>query len=122
MKRAFSPPLAMCLAIFFVFVAALPNSASARSSMAIDDSPTELAMMGDAIIVRPFMLGATVLGTAVFTVTLPFSALGGNTSEAAEALVRSPARTTFLRCLGCTTIQHDQRQSERQRNSDTSSR
>lgn len=93
MKRALRPPLAMCMALSLLFVAALPNQANARSSLAIDDSPTELAMMGDALIVRPFMLGATVLGTAVFIVSSPFSLLGGNTAEAADTLIVTPAQS-----------------------------
>ena len=51
---------------------------------------------------------STLVGFALFTVTLPVSLLGGNEDEAAEKLVRAPARSTFLRCLGCTPAQHDQ--------------
>ena len=46
-------------------------------------------------------LVATVLGTATFLVSLPFSAAGGNVGEAAEHLVMKPAKATFVRCLGC---------------------
>jgi hypothetical protein len=50
--------------------------------------------------VRPFMLVGTVLTTATFIVTLPFSALGGNVDEAATKLVSEPASYTFVRPLG----------------------
>jgi hypothetical protein len=44
---------------------------------------------------------------------LPVSLLGGNEDEAAEKLVKAPARSTFLRCLGCTPAQHDQLMAEK---------
>jgi len=67
------------------------------------DEPTALAMAGDLVIARPAGIILTVLGSAAFVLSLPFSAGGGNISEAAETLVVGPARATFVRCLGCTT-------------------
>jgi len=55
----------------------------------------------DALVARPVGLVATLLGSAVFVVSLPFSALGGNVDDAAQALVVGPAKETFTRCLGC---------------------
>jgi len=68
----------------------------------IEEKPTALAMAGDLVIVRPIMLGITVIGTAVYVVSLPFTLAGGNSDEAAQTLVVGPAETTFVRCLGCT--------------------
>ena len=68
----------------------------------IEENPSALAMTGDAIFARPVLFGMTVIGTAVFVASLPFSLLGGNVGEAAETLVVGPAKTTFVRCLGCT--------------------
>lgn len=68
----------------------------------IDEKPSAAAMVFDGIIIRPITLVATVLGTAVWIVTLPFSALGGNAGDAADTLVLEPAAATFIRCLGCT--------------------
>ena len=62
--------------------------------------PSGGEMMADAFMVRPFMLVGTVLTTATFIVTLPFSALGGNVGDAAETLVMKPAAYTFVRPLG----------------------
>ncbi|UYZ83449.1 multidrug transporter [Entomomonas sp. E2T0] len=67
------------------------------------NAPPAYAMVGDLVIARPMGAVLTVIGTGVFLVTLPFSALGGNVGEAADALVAEPARLTFARCLGCTT-------------------
>ncbi|MEY1660554.1 hypothetical protein [Isoalcanivorax beigongshangi] len=80
------------------------------SSLYVDDRPGEFAVAGDILIARPVLLAVTALGVAAFAVSLPFSALGGNVAEAGDTLVRAPARATFLRCLGCTPEQHQQRQ------------
>ncbi|NRB37836.1 MAG: hypothetical protein HRU20_05120 [Pseudomonadales bacterium] len=79
-----------------------PKMAFASNSSVIVEKPTALAMTGDLIIARPFLLAITVIGTAVFLVSLPFSLLGGNTAEAGSTLVMGPVESTFMRCLGCT--------------------
>ena len=40
-------------------------------------------------------------GAAVWLVSLPFTLLAGNASEAAGTLIGGPVETTFMRCLGC---------------------
>jgi hypothetical protein len=65
----------------------------------IEQSSPE-AMTIDLIIVRPLGLVAMLGGTLVFVVSLPFSALGGNTAEAWNTLVTNPAEYTFHRPLG----------------------
>ena len=74
---------------------------SAAPGFASDNEPSAGEMAVDIAIARPFGLVATVLGGAAFVVSLPFSALGGNVEEAADALVIGPAKATFVRCLGC---------------------
>ena len=59
-----------------------------------------VAMIFDLLILRPLGLGGLAVGTAFFIVSLPFSALGGNTGEAAQKLVAEPAKYTFARPLG----------------------
>lgn len=68
----------------------------------VEEEPSALAMAGDAIIARPLGVVFTVIGAALFVVTLPFSAAGGNVGEAGKELVVGPAQATFVRCLGCT--------------------
>ena len=72
--------------------------------LAVDpgQTPPYLAKTGDALVARPIGLALTVLGSAVFVVSLPFTALGGGVGEAADTLVVGPAKETFARCLGCT--------------------
>ena len=67
------------------------------------DEPGAAAMALDLLVARPFGLIITTVGTAVFLVSLPFSAAGGNVNNASEKLVLGPARETFVRCLGCKT-------------------
>lgn len=73
----------------------------AMPAHARDDEPSAAEMTADVLIARPLGIVATVLGSAVFVVSLPFSAAGGNVDQAADALVMGPVRETFLRCLGC---------------------
>ncbi len=62
--------------------------------------PDASLMFVDAVVVRPVSLLASVAGTAVWVVSLPFTLLGDNTSEAGEVLVTNPWCYTFSRPLG----------------------
>jgi hypothetical protein len=64
------------------------------------EQPGAGMMMWDLIAVRPFSIAASVVGSAFFIVSYPFSALGGNTDAATEKLVKEPFRYTFSRPLG----------------------
>ena len=68
-----------------------------------EDNPGDFAMAGDLLIARPFGVVWTVAGSALFVISLPFTALGGNVKQAANTLVIGPAKETFVRCLGCST-------------------
>ena len=67
----------------------------------VDESPSALAMVGDLVIARPLLVVATAAGAAVFLVSLPFTAAGGNMDQAADTLMAGPAEAAFVRCLGC---------------------
>ncbi len=71
-------------------------------------TPKAYAMIGDLIIARPLLIGATAIGAVAFVVSLPFTALGGNVAEAGEALVLEPGKEAFVRCLGCDTSGYKQ--------------
>lgn len=72
------------------------------------EAPKGYAMVGDLVVARPLLIGLTALGTAAFVVSLPFTALGGNVGEAAQALVVEPGKEAFVRCLGCTSSGYKQ--------------
>jgi hypothetical protein len=94
--------LTKCLKVIaLALVLAFPATSWSNTST-IDETPSALAMTGDAFFVRPVMLVTTVIGTAIFVVSSPFAALGGNIGESFEQLVQKPFETTFVRCLGCT--------------------
>ena len=71
-------------------------------------TPKGYAMLGDLIIARPLLIGATAIGVVAFVVSLPYTALGGNVAEAGEALVLEPGKEAFVRCLGCDTSGYKQ--------------
>jgi hypothetical protein len=54
----------------------------------------------DLLLARPVGLAATVLGTAIFVVGLPFEAISGDFADPARRLVVEPAKFTFTRKLG----------------------
>ena len=72
------------------------------------EAPKGYAMIGDLVIARPLLIGATAIGAAAFVVSLPFTALGGNVGEAAQSLVVEPGKEAFVRCLGCTSSGYKQ--------------
>ncbi len=57
-------------------------------------------MTFDLLLVRPFSALATLLGSAAFVVSLPFTAVGGSIEPAYEKMVKAPAAYTFTRPLG----------------------
>ena len=90
--------LRICMAMVATLALTLPAISSART---VNETPSALAMTGDAIIARPVLLVMTLVTATVFVISLPFSAIGGNVGEAADVLVVGPGKATFVRCLGC---------------------
>ncbi|MEM7077320.1 MAG: hypothetical protein AAF513_01715 [Pseudomonadota bacterium] len=77
---------------------------SVQAQAAREDEPQFGDMATDLVVARPVGVALTALGAAAFVVSLPFSALGGNITQAAEKLVLEPGRETFVRCLGCSSV------------------
>lgn len=65
------------------------------------ENPNFFVMTADVLLARPLLLLTTIVGTVIFVISSPFSALGGNINQAANTLVAEPAKATFVRCLGC---------------------
>ena len=72
-------------------------------------TPKAYAMIGDLVIARPLLIGATAIGAVAFVVSLPFTLASGGVGEAGKALVVEPGKEAFVRCLGCETsgYKHD---------------
>lgn len=58
------------------------------------------AVAADVIIARPCWLVATVIGGALFVVSLPVAAMSKSVDKTARTLVAKPAHATFTRPLG----------------------
>lgn len=87
----------MLVAVFLVVGAAAPVMAQSKNP---DEDTNAGAMIVDFVIIRPLGIIATLGGTALFIITAPFAAAGGNTDQTAEQFVKRPARFTFTRPLG----------------------
>ncbi len=103
MKRVFDSTSRALLATLIAVLLVIPSVSVAKNLV---EEPSAGEMVLDAVVARPILLVATVAGTALYVVTLPFSLAGGNAGEAGEALVVGPARSTFVRCLGCRSSGH----------------
>lgn len=97
MKRVQKKVIVMLIALALVSVPCMTCFAQG-----VDKDKDVIAgkMAADALVVRPLGICATVIGAAIFVVSLPFSALGGNTHKAYDNLVKKPAKFTFNRRLG----------------------
>jgi hypothetical protein len=73
--------------------------ATATPTMA-GPQPNPDVVCADALVMRPVLFAATVAGSAIFVVTLPFAALSKSVKSTAHALVVAPAEATFTRPLG----------------------
>ena len=74
------------------------------SAETVKEQPSAGAMIIDAVLARPLYFILSQGGALVYGATLPFTLLGGNADEAAEALVVTPLQAAFVRCLGCCKI------------------
>jgi hypothetical protein len=74
--------------------------ASICSSSAAPSSPSTVVKVADAVIVRPISFASTVVGSALFTLSLPVTAPMKKTKPVADMLVVKPAQATFKRPLG----------------------
>jgi hypothetical protein len=90
----------MIVLLTVLALVAVPCTSCFAQSLEHDDDIVAGKMAGDALVVRPLGACATIIGGAVFIVSLPFSALGGNTGEAFDYMVKDPFKFTFNRPLG----------------------
>jgi hypothetical protein len=86
------------LTVFALVV--VPCASGLAQGLEQDEDIVGGKMAADALVARPLGLCATVIGGAIFLVSLPFSALGGNTQPAFDYLVADPFKFTFSRPLG----------------------
>ena len=59
-----------------------------------------VSVVVDVLVARPVSFAATMVGSALFVVSLPFAAVSRSTKDTAETLVAAPARDLFTRPVG----------------------
>lgn len=98
MQKLTKTSLVFFLIATFLFI---PFTTSVLAqSPTVDDNVSAASMAADIVVIRPLGVVSVVAGTAVFLVSLPFSALGGNVKAASKKLVADPVKFTFQRPLG----------------------
>ncbi len=84
-----------------LLVAALLTAPITAPAMEMSSSRvSDASVAGDFLLCRPLGFAATIIGSTLFIVSLPFSAMGDNVGQIASTLVVEPARFTFTRPLG----------------------
>ena len=91
--------VALLVAVLFLCATSLVHAAENSYTARTEDVSAEEIIV-DGLLLRPSGIVATVVGTAVFVVTLPFSIPTRSVDKAAQKLVVDPARYTFVRPLG----------------------
>jgi hypothetical protein len=81
-----------------VCVLALLLSTSTPALASGDAEPTSVVV--DVVVARPVTFVLTVVGSALFVLSLPVAATSGSVNKAAKTLVAGPAKDTFVRPLG----------------------
>jgi hypothetical protein len=87
----------MKLKLLTIVCVCLLSLGGVSTSRASEDS---LMVVGDVVLARPGCFLATLVGSVVFVVALPFAATSGSVKATADTLVMSPAKATFTRPLG----------------------
>ncbi len=77
-------------------------------AFAADKGDEGMMVTVDVLLVRPVSLAATVVGTAIFVVSLPFTIPAGGVSKAASVLISEPFAYTFKRPIGCPEMKCEQ--------------
>ena len=67
----------------------------------VAQTPAAETMVIDLLVGRPLMFLTTLVGTGIFVLSLPFTALAGDIATPRRKLVEEPGIATFNRCLGC---------------------
>ena len=91
--------VALLMAVLFLCATSLVHAAEDSYTTRTEDVSAETIIV-DGLLLRPGGLVATVVGTAVFVVTLPFSIPTKSVDKAAQKLIVDPAKYTFVRPLG----------------------
>jgi hypothetical protein len=97
--------IACILCAFSVILAGPVNSRAASAPEPYrppprPPQPSPIVKAADIAFVRPIAFTSTIVGSVLFALSLPVTALTKETHAAREALVIKPAKATFKRPLG----------------------
>jgi hypothetical protein len=98
MKETIKKTVVFLIIISMVLI--IPGTAAMAAEKIQLTEPSAGKMIVDIAVIRPIGIISTVIGVAVFLVSSPFSATGGNQELAKEKLINEPAKHTFRRALG----------------------
>jgi hypothetical protein len=85
---------------FVAIACALATGLSSVTPCRALENGTPEAIAADVLVARPACLAATVVGSAIFVLALPFAAMSKSVKKTGRTLVGFPARATFSRELG----------------------
>jgi len=88
--------------IIIAALAAAPVSATVpvQETFTEAKAATGTEMAADLLAVRPVGIVATLTGTVIFVLALPFTLISGDTQQSLDKLVTEPGKFTFNRPLG----------------------
>jgi hypothetical protein len=85
-------------ALALLLVVAPLGAAAQQDGTVSGDKATDMVV--DAVVMRPLGLAATVIGSVLTVVALPFTIPSGSVETSAHELIVRPAEYTFKRPLG----------------------
>lgn len=91
--------------LVFLLIAALVAVPFGSSVLALDtftetEETTGSKMAVDLLLMRPAGIAATLAGSVVFVLALPFTLISGDTQHSLDKLIKEPGKYTFNRPLG----------------------
>jgi hypothetical protein len=98
MHKAAKQSTVILIALSLVLIP-LVTQVSARAEIE-EYEPSAGSMTYDLCVMRPLGAAATIIGAAVFVVSLPFTAISDTIPTASQKLVKDPFHFTMTRPLG----------------------
>ncbi len=92
--------MALIMVVLLLYATSLVHAEADTYMARRGDDVSAETILVDGLLLRPAGMLATLVGSAAFVITLPFSIPTRSVDKAAQKLVVDPARYTFVRPLG----------------------
>ena len=76
------------------------TTALAQDTFTETEETTGAKMAADLLLMRPAGIAATLVGSVIFVVALPFTLISGDTQHSLDKLIKEPGKYIFDRPLG----------------------